>query len=352
MTIDELFLILTMNNPSRYLLSKEDDLFKLIPDLKKCKNFNQHNERHPYDVYTHILKVVDGVDNNLPTRLAALFHDVGKPHTFRFDENGVGHMRGHWEVSKTIFNDFAIKNNINDNLKELVEKLILYHDINVGKFSEEQLLNFVQLFSEEEMFMLYDIKRADLKAQNSKFHYLLDEYTKQQVQLFKYYDQERIVMQDDFKKIILGTSSIDNCKSGNKVLIDDTNIPFIPRFDKLVPRESTVVNYKNRLIEYKDNIELYKQQIEDEYIKYYYNNRLKHLNINSLLTRLYDKYGDNIILVTKENIVEFSNRRVLADYLELLTNIYVPEIIIDKDNNIERVNPIRYKQRIKKIIKK
>ena len=352
MTIDELFLILTMNNPSRYLLSKEDDLFKLIPDLKKCKGFDQHNEWHPYDVYTHILKVVDGVDNNLPTRLAALFHDVGKPHTFRLDENGVGHMRGHWEVSKTIFDDFAIKHNINDNLKELVDKLILYHDMNVGKLNEDEILNFVTLFSEEEMFMLYDIKRADLRAQNSKFHYLLDEYTKQQIKLFKYYDEERLVMQDDFKKIILGTGSINNCLSGNSVLLDDSDIPDIPRFNRLIPREATVNNYKNRLIEYKDNIELYKQQIEDEYIKYYYINRLKHLNINSLLAKLYDKYGDNIILVSREDINEFSHRRVLADYLELLTYIYVPEVIVDKDNNVERVNPIRYKQRIRKIIKK
>ena len=356
MTIDELFIILTMKNPSKYLLSKEEDLFNLIPDLKKCKGFDQKNNWHPYDVYTHILKVVDGVDNSLPIRLAALFHDVGKPHTFRLDENGVGHMRGHWDVSKTIFDDFAIKHNINDNLKELVDKLIYYHDINIGKMSDEELRKLTSLFNEEEIFMLYDLKRADLKAQNSKYHYLIDAYTQQQINLFKFYDEERKKMQDDLRKIILGTSSIKNAQGCNRVLIDNTRDIHIPTYTKLAPKESTIINYNNDLLELSklknnpDEYNKYKEQIENDFIRRYYFNRLNHLNIRSLLNKLYDKYGEDIILISHEDIDQISNRRILADYLEYISNIYIPEIIVNKDNNIEKINPIRYKQKVKKVI--
>ena len=195
MTINELFIILTLKQPSKFLMSKEEDLFKLIPELKYCKGFDQKNEWHPYDVYTHILKVVDGVDCNLPTRLAALFHDIGKPQTFKLDANGVGHFYGHWEVSKNIFRDFAIKHEeIGDNLKELVEQLIEFHDKDFGKLNDEGLKQFVNDFSEEEMFMLYDLKEADLKAQNEKFHGKLDEYNRQKVRFFTYYDEAKKVI--------------------------------------------------------------------------------------------------------------------------------------------------------------
>ena len=63
----------------------------------------QKNIWHVYDVYEHILHVIDGVPNNITLRLAALFHDIGKPFVYKEDENGVGHFYGHWNKSKEIF---------------------------------------------------------------------------------------------------------------------------------------------------------------------------------------------------------------------------------------------------------
>lgn len=45
----------------------------MIPELEKCKNFDQNNPYHIYDVYEHILHVVDGVPQNIYVRLAAFF---------------------------------------------------------------------------------------------------------------------------------------------------------------------------------------------------------------------------------------------------------------------------------------
>ena len=92
MSINGLFSILLSEKPSILIKQNEEDIFKLIPELKRCKGFNQNNPWHPYDVYEHILHVVDNVDNDLILRLIALFHDIGKPEVYKEDEQGIGNF--------------------------------------------------------------------------------------------------------------------------------------------------------------------------------------------------------------------------------------------------------------------
>ena len=139
MKLKELFNILISDKPSALIKEHESEIFEFIPELKKCKGFDQNNEWHIFDVYEHILNVIDNVDNDLILRLTALFHDVGKPLCYVEDENNVGHFYGHWDKSKEIFLEFADKNNIDDELKNIVSNLILYHDINFDKLSKDEL---------------------------------------------------------------------------------------------------------------------------------------------------------------------------------------------------------------------
>jgi tRNA nucleotidyltransferase (CCA-adding enzyme) len=183
LNINELFEILLCDSPSVIIRNKEESVFELIPELKKCKNFNQNSPWHIFDVYEHILHVIDNVPNNIIVRLAALFHDIGKPEVYIEDENGVGHFFNHWIVSKEIFERFAITNNLDDELKKIVSNLIYYHDINIGKLNNEQLEQLLETFNEKEINLLFQLKRADLLAQNEKFSYLLDDYKKQEKNL-------------------------------------------------------------------------------------------------------------------------------------------------------------------------
>ena len=50
MKAEELFKILLTNKPSDLLRQRENELFELIPELEKCKGFDQHNPWHVYDV--------------------------------------------------------------------------------------------------------------------------------------------------------------------------------------------------------------------------------------------------------------------------------------------------------------
>lgn len=179
MSIEELYEILLSKNPREAIIQNEEKIFEMIPELKTCKGFNQNNIWHPYDVYQHILHVVDNVEKDICLRLAALFHDIGKPQTYTEDSKGVGHFYGHWDKSAEIFNEFAKKYKIDNNIKDTVEILIKYHDKNLEYMNDRELKLFTDMFYRREIIMLFKLKKADLLAQNEKFHGLLEQYEKQ-----------------------------------------------------------------------------------------------------------------------------------------------------------------------------
>ena len=75
-------------------------LAAVIPELLPMEGFDQHNFHHCYDVLVHTARAVEAVLPKKHLRLAALFHDIGKPSTFSMDENGVGHFYSHASKSR------------------------------------------------------------------------------------------------------------------------------------------------------------------------------------------------------------------------------------------------------------
>lgn len=167
----------------------------------------------------------------------------------------------------------------------------------------------------------------------------------------------------DLSKVILGTGNYNNVKLGNTVSItgDGGNAwgYFGSSYKKLAPRLVTYTPYaeqykellklKQDILKYEEYIK-FRRKIEDEYIASYYETRLKDLDVNELLTTLENKFGDNIILLCHEPIEEFCRRRLVADYIELKTGIYIPEVMVDDNQMTKKLNPIRYKNRLKEVI--
>ena len=71
-----------------------------------------------------------------------------------------------------------------------------------------------------------------------------------------------------------------------------------------------------------------------------------------MLYILNEKFGNEIILLCHESINEFCHRRLIADYIELETGIYIPEISVSLEGKIKKLSPIRYKNRLKEVINK
>lgn len=170
MTFEALLEILTGDSPSLKLREREEELFEMIPELRLCRGFDQKNIWHVYDVYGHIMCVLDSTPADPVMRLAALFHDTGKPAACTEDADGVRHFRGHWTASRDIFLRFAKKYSVPEALLSETSKLILYHDADPDRLTPEETETFLSLFSDEDIERLFLFKSCDLKAQNPIFH--------------------------------------------------------------------------------------------------------------------------------------------------------------------------------------
>ena len=163
MNYDDLKKILLTDYPSKILRSRREELFSLIPEFSYSYQFDQKTKWHTRDVFEHTLMVVDEVQPDYRLRLAALFHDVGKPFSMTVDDMGEGHFHGHWEKSEEIFQKYQNNFQLSESDIYLVRKLIYYHDLSIRSGT---LSIFLCEFSPDDMKLLFSLKRADAISHN------------------------------------------------------------------------------------------------------------------------------------------------------------------------------------------
>lgn len=163
----ELNKLLVSNHPGKGLsLLYELGLLEIIlPEIHRLKHFDQMNPRHNKDVFDHTLKVVESVPATLEMRLAALFHDVGKPDTFSVDGNGVGHFYEHHKVgadlARVILKRLLYPNETVDTVCSLVYEHMSGRSegFEPGTKALKRLMNRIGV---ERMPMFFDMRRADI----------------------------------------------------------------------------------------------------------------------------------------------------------------------------------------------
>jgi poly(A) polymerase len=101
-TADELRRMLTSERPrlAIELLDAGGLLEVILPEVAACKGVPQSGY-HTHDVYGHTLLTVERVPGDIVLRLAALFHDVGKPSTATPDGAFTGHEVVGGELAKS-----------------------------------------------------------------------------------------------------------------------------------------------------------------------------------------------------------------------------------------------------------
>lgn len=169
----ELDKILILDNPSIYIKEYKEIFFNIFPALRICDGFDQQSKYHNLDVLSHLLKVLDNVDNNIISRLSAVLHDIKKPECFTKDEKG-GHFYNHWIKSKEyaykILKDFNYSNDIIKRVCKLVE----YHDYRIEN-NKKSILSFIYLYKKEDIDLLFDLKKSDIIAQHPNYRYQIEE---------------------------------------------------------------------------------------------------------------------------------------------------------------------------------
>ena len=156
-------------NACGILLEYKDILCSVIPEIRSMIDFDQKNIHHAFDVYTHSVYAVGNCPQDLPLRLAAFFHDIGKPDCFFIGEDGQGHFYGHASKSAEI-TDKVLKNlKVSNKLKDLVTELIKIHDRDIVN-TQKALRKLWNNISPETAERIFPLKIADTLALAPEYH--------------------------------------------------------------------------------------------------------------------------------------------------------------------------------------
>lgn len=147
------------------ILENYEILGEICPEFLRMHGFEQHNKWHIYDVLEHTAVAVENTPPVLPLRLAMLFHDTGKVHTFSTDEKGVGHFYGHGEKSAEIVREYLNKYKYDNYTKGEVYQLVKIHDLPT-EADEVLVKKRLNRIGKERFLNLLKIQRADKLAQN------------------------------------------------------------------------------------------------------------------------------------------------------------------------------------------
>lgn len=137
---------------------------KIIPEYKKVLKCKQNNPHHIYNLEGHTLKVVSGVPKEERIRLAAFFHDFGKPFVRVVDKKKIDHFPNHAEKGVTIVEDIMTR--LRFPAKEIKEVglLVKYHDV-FWEPTKRVTKNLLANLGEELFFEIIELRKADIKAQ-------------------------------------------------------------------------------------------------------------------------------------------------------------------------------------------
>lgn len=152
-------------NVRKILLDYINILGEVLPELLPMKGFEQRNFYHCYDVLTHTALVVEHVAPQLSLRLAALFHDCGKPATFTLDDAGQGHFYGHEKVSAALAQTALHRLRFDGATSQWAVNLVRLHDLPLES-NRRMIRRRLHQYGPNFLFDLLALKRGDAWGQS------------------------------------------------------------------------------------------------------------------------------------------------------------------------------------------
>ena len=166
---DEFSKIITGKNAYKVLklMSENKILEEIIPEWSKTIGFDQKNIHHIYTVDDHILKSLEITSKDLITRLAVLFHDIGKPVCYTFGEDGQGHFYKHEKYSVEIAEKLMLNLKFSKIDTERVCKIIKYHSLYRQNIDEIFVKKMLNRFGEEDLYRYLEVVETDRRTHNN-----------------------------------------------------------------------------------------------------------------------------------------------------------------------------------------
>lgn len=173
---DEFSKIITGKNGYEILklMSENKILEEIIPEWRETIGFDQKNIHHIYTVDEHILKSLELTGRDLITRLAVLFHDIGKPRCYTFGEDGQGHFYKHEKYSVEIAEKLMLNLRFSKLDTERVCKIIKYYSLYRQNIDEIFVKKMLNRFGEEDIYRYLEVVEADRRTHNKEICNLED----------------------------------------------------------------------------------------------------------------------------------------------------------------------------------
>jgi len=138
----------------------------IIPEFKQMKTFKFGSFKEKNNLFSHIVDTVSLCQRDLITRLAALFHDLGKINTRVIDAKGNFFYYGHEKESALIAEEKLRHFKASNDIVFSVRNLILNHMILEKDLSIKELKKFIMDLGEKNMARLFDLILANTNSKN------------------------------------------------------------------------------------------------------------------------------------------------------------------------------------------
>ncbi|MDR2501163.1 MAG: HD domain-containing protein [Treponema sp.] len=166
---DELDKIILSATPSRAfrLMEQTGLLALLLPDLAACRGIEQKG-CHRFDVLDHSLLACDYTARHKHppvVRLAALFHDIGKPLVRKMDSQGVwtfyNHERESVRLAQAYFRRYRYPNALAQGAVHLIGEHMFHYE---AAWKDAAVRRFIIRIGEERLPGIYRLRLADAYA--------------------------------------------------------------------------------------------------------------------------------------------------------------------------------------------
>jgi tRNA nucleotidyltransferase (CCA-adding enzyme) len=176
----ELSKLLLGREPARALRLARDTgvLAELLPEFAPAIGFEQESRYHDLTVDEHTFAVVQAAADagaSLAVRLAALFHDLGKPASAWRGADGrlhyyakPGHApRSHEQIGAELAAQALSRLRYPNALRSRVLRIVRHHMFQVGNGDERRARRFLAKYGDELAFELVDHKEADYRGKRT-----------------------------------------------------------------------------------------------------------------------------------------------------------------------------------------
>ena len=154
------------------LLEKSGLLEQFLPEFNQTLGVEQRKSYHHKDVFFHTLQVLDRVaevSDKLELRLVAIFHDIAKPRTKRFNKHTGWTFHGHEVIGERMSASILHRLKYSNEIIDYVRKLVRLHLRPMALVSEEvtdSAIRRLLFLAGKEFDDLMLLCRADITSKN------------------------------------------------------------------------------------------------------------------------------------------------------------------------------------------